>query len=66
MKREETEAWRKPKNGSVFPAKKRSVKRMIWNQFVDSMKGSSSMAVSPPPPQSSMSNSNVHPCSTSS
>jgi len=60
MKTEETEAWHKPKNGSVFPAKKRSVKKMMWDQIVDP-KGSGSNTVSSPPPPSSKSNSTVHP-----
>ncbi|KEH35363.1 hypothetical protein MtrunA17_Chr3g0125361 [Medicago truncatula] len=62
VKTEETEAWHKPKNGSVFPAKKRSVKKMMWDQFVDPKgNNSSSNTVSPPPPQSSRANSTVHP-----
>ncbi|PNX73484.1 hypothetical protein L195_g029386 [Trifolium pratense] len=61
VKTEETEPWHKPKNGSVFPAKKSSVKKKIWNLIVDP-KSSSSNTVSPPPlPQSSKSNSIVHP-----
>ncbi|WJX33967.1 hypothetical protein P8452_22124 [Trifolium repens] len=63
VKTEETEPWHKPKNGSVFPAKKCSVKKRIWNLVVDS-KGSSSNTISSPPlpAQSSKSNSIVHPC----
>jgi hypothetical protein len=65
VKTEETEPWHKPKNGSVFPAKKCSVKKKIWNLVVDP-KGSSSSSntiSSPPlPAQSSKSNSTVHPC----
>lgn len=33
MKGKETETWHKPKNGSVFPPKRRSVKKMIWDHF---------------------------------
>jgi len=59
MKTEETEPWHKPKNGSVFPAKKRSVKKMIWDQI---HKGNSnSNTVSPPHPQSSRATSTIHP-----
>ncbi|KAK7385122.1 hypothetical protein VNO78_30833 [Psophocarpus tetragonolobus] len=32
----ETErAWCKPKKGSIFPAKRRSVKKMIWDSIVE-------------------------------
>jgi len=57
VKTEETEPWHKPKNKSVFPAKKRSVKQMIWDEIVDYKGHSPSNTVSPPPPhQSSKSN----------
>lgn len=53
-----TEPWHKPKNGSVFPAKRCSVKQMMWNRVVES--------VTPPPKlsQCNKSNSVVHPFST--
>ncbi|RDX61246.1 hypothetical protein CR513_60539, partial [Mucuna pruriens] len=34
MKVKPTESWHKPKNGSIFPAKRRSVKRMMWDSIV--------------------------------
>lgn len=37
MVSEQTEAWHKPKDGSIFPAKRRSVKRMMWDRVVDPM-----------------------------
>ncbi|RDX77908.1 hypothetical protein CR513_41888, partial [Mucuna pruriens] len=46
---EETEPWHKPKNGSVFPAKRRSVKRMMYEQVTKAMNKKSSKTVSPAP-----------------
>lgn len=49
MVSEQTEPWHKPKDGSVFPAKRRSVKQMMWDRVVE--------------PKANKKNS-VHPCST--
>ncbi|KAB2623465.1 hypothetical protein D8674_038329 [Pyrus ussuriensis x Pyrus communis] len=40
----------KPKAGSVFPAKRKSVKRMMFDRFVLKQFGSSAVSVWPPSP----------------
>ncbi|KAB2602082.1 hypothetical protein D8674_003087 [Pyrus ussuriensis x Pyrus communis] len=40
----------KPKAGSVFPAKRKSVKRMMFDRFVLKHFGSSAVSVWPPSP----------------
>ena len=48
---EQTEAWHKTKNGSVLPAKRRSVKKMIWDIFVEFIADKNK-------------NNSVHPCTS--
>lgn len=50
---ERREAWKKSKNGSIFPAKRRSVKKMIWDLFVLQLTATNSTTAT-----------TVHPCST--
>ncbi|KAJ1387355.1 hypothetical protein SESBI_40015 [Sesbania bispinosa] len=55
----QTEAWHKPKNGSVFPAKRRSVKQMMWDRMVESTANKTVQRTT------SKSNNSVYPCSSS-
>ena len=54
---EQTAAWHKPKNGSVFPAKRRSVKKMIWDLVVEFIADKAFKMVS-------NRNNSVHPCTS--
>ncbi|KAJ1396219.1 hypothetical protein SESBI_32719 [Sesbania bispinosa] len=51
VKREKmvSEPWHKPKNknGSVFPAKRRSVKKMMWDSVVESIGRNKNNSVHP-------------------
>ena len=52
----QTEPWHKPKNGSVFPAKRRSVKQMMWDLAMAEKKGNKNKKPNH--------NNAVHPCSS--
>ena len=56
MVSEQTEPWHKPKNGSVFPPKRRSVKKMMWERAVADNKGNKN--------NKSNQNNAVHPSSS--
>ncbi|TKY74213.1 hypothetical protein E2542_SST02973 [Spatholobus suberectus] len=59
---EQTEPWHKPKNGSIFPAKRRSVKQMMWDCVVGP-KAAVGFKMGSSPSKSKKNNS-VHPCSS--
>ncbi|KAK7351083.1 hypothetical protein VNO77_10259 [Canavalia gladiata] len=57
---EQTKLWHKPKNGSIFPAKRKSVKQMMWDRVVGPNMGFKMGS----PSFKSKGNNSVHPCSS--